>query len=405
MQKLLGFDVKASIKFTQTKQEYVVHVDGVEIQFMNNQLVPKLNLTYNIDSKFSSMLQMPYEIELDIREKNMFKEERSALKSTWVNTSFDSPFLRRESSLQNRAENMKICHQFFHKDGYALVNSEVFGTYEKKTLKAILNDLWGQTNHGSLQFDLGKLACGGDSAKLDQIGIPNMKFHQALNFLSQKLGFFEEIPILGVDKDKLICKSINDACKEKPITIELISGDGSETNINVDERRYTIIKFPTFNSNFQQMSGVIPKSFNTVKHSKKKLYEEEKIKTEDVLRSIKTVDTTDIYTKYLEKNADPKSYLVLPNNRTQNAKESIALLTGGTVEPITLNLKEPLRLDHFKLGTKVQMKTKQDVYMCDDISFYISGYTFALNKDSGKRWEGTVNLILQTASTRDILKQ
>lgn len=398
----LGFDVRASLKFSKTSVNYEVNVDSVTILVANHQLVPKLILTYNIDSKYANMLELPYEVTLSIKEKNTTDDPRSSLFETkWINTTFDTPHLRREAALRNRPDVMTITHKFVLKDAYTMVNTGVGGVFKYNyTVKKVLQQLWNSTKHGTLQLQM----CEPDNKKTyQQIGISNLKFHQSINYISQKFGIYDNLPILYSDWNKTYISSVNKSIsKYKPITIEILSGDSNRSGLNVDSRLYTLPELPQINSNFHNISSVFPKKMDVIQHVKDDLYKKEKVDIIGITKAMKHVNSTDVLDKFLEKNVNPKTYFVTPNNNIESLKESISLMTGNTVEPLTIVIEHPFRFDHWKLGTKVLIEPKHNMYQGMNLSFYINEYVLKIYKDSGKAWTGEVHLTLNTASTRDI---
>jgi hypothetical protein len=398
-EKRLGFDIEAEFKFSKTDHKLDTEIRSIDLMIGNNIIIPRMTMTFIIDSRYTSMLVTPYTVKLKMTEKNNEDKPMTNMDTEWIVYNQDSTHIRREQGAPKRPEREFITHTYIMKDAYSAFNTEVGGIYEKKKIEDVIKDLWNKTEHGSLQLKMEKLD---NTEKYDQIWIPNMKFHMVVNYLAQHYGMFETIPANYCDFEKYYIMSINDAVKQNDDLTFFFDNVKKEDRKGPNQKYYEMTTYPKIENSFNKLIGTIPKKFNVIKPSKTKLYEKEELDVASTVKKMNFISNNDFFDKFLEKETKPGTSLASKTFETYNLKEMISTMATDVVEPVDVTITAPFRLSDFKVCTKVKFEDEKVPHENTNVTFYIDKLRFDIQQDSDDRWDGYIDVLLRATSTKDV---
>ena len=393
----LGFNVEAKLIFDNTELLLDQEITSINIHIGNNLLTPTLQMSFYAESSLASKLLKPYLVDLTIIERDGRANNKTYISGTFLSLSNTSSMVKREPNLQERVDRMHVHHAYILKDAYTLAYTDVGGMYFSKTLKDIVNNLWSKTEHGSLQLKLGSFE---NNEKLSSVWVPDLKFGDAIKYISQYYGYYTNFPLIYTDLKQLNIVSVNEI-KEDPITLYLREST-EEHETDIDSLKYGVFNLPTVHNNFNMVATTMPKELNIIKHSTTKLFDIEKLDIVSHLRSVDVVQNTDLFDVYLDKNIQPVVNLISASDNTMVIKESLSSILLNTIKPTRINIPDPFRFNHWIVGRKVNVETKHLMHANLDITYYISDIVFNLSNTQNQRWRGSVNVELKTASTRNV---
>jgi hypothetical protein len=394
-----AFNMQADFKFSKTKLTLQQEIESVSIHMANHSFVPTMRMTFFISTKYRNMLLMPYTVILRIIEKNMAEDERTVMEQEWLSYGQHANDIKRESGKENRPDIIKVTHEFIAKDVFAAINTLVGGLYENTTVKNIIQQLWNSTNHGKTNLEINDLD---NKETYDQIWVPNNKFFKNLSYLSQEYGMFIVPPVMYSDGNTVYIKSLNNATKEKALELYVDTPENEQRKLKVDKGQYYIGKPPTIQNSFNSISSIIPKKIVVTKKSQSELYESDEIDVIELIKSLRFVDSTDVFEEFLDKIVIPKTHIYVDHSNLYSLKESIASIVMNTVKPLDIQISHPFRFSHWYIGRKVILKYNHLEYkMGTEITFFVSELDFVISRTASKRVQGNIYAKLNCVSTKN----
>jgi len=398
-----SFEIEAEFTFSNGKVLSLSDsLESVIFKYSNGSFIPNLQMSFIIDTAFSNALLMPYTVKLTIVEKNIFNEEKTFFVSEWLSYTHVNATVRRNDEKFTDATRVLVTKDYVSKDMFAACNTTVGGIFRQKKLKDIVSSLWGNTNHGSTSITIDKFD---NMETYDEVWIPNLKFFQAMGYLTRAFGFFESHPMIftGLKKSKqtFYVSTINEMLKkEDPLKLFYIRSGAEAEDHKVDNLEYVIASLPDLRHDFQGASATLNKKIPVIKHSADKFFEEEELDVVNIARAESHVSNTDLFDNFLGKYVDPETIVSIPNADMYSIKESMSMILGNTTRTVSISIDEPFRLSHWSPGRKVIVDTGGEVYMAEDVTYYISSTVYSFKRAGGKKWQGFVKVDLNTSSPK-----
>ncbi len=394
-----AWDVEATFKLVKSEVKLKGSLDRLSINVANDRLVPRMTLKYHISNTYGSQLSMPHTVNLVIKEKNMENMVKTYLKAEWLPLSLTSGNIRREENGPKRAEMMLMNQAYVLKDAFTCVNSMVGGIYEKTTVEKVIKELFNKTSHGKLKIKIGQLD---NQKQYEQIWIPNMKFHEALNYIRKSFGMFENRTIIHCDLETLHVESINDN-KEQDIRFIVRGVEDNSEDYNVDNRDYLVAEVPTMQNVMGQMISMLPKKIKHVMPQTDILFKKDEIDVISHLKKLSVIDNAEMFEKFIEDLGNkPETLIDTQNFEDLSLKETLSTLMSKNVKPFVTTIQEPFRLNQWTIGGKVFNKLQQTTRFSEKIKMYIDAWTLRLERQNQGRISGELDVVLKTGSLKNI---
>lgn len=400
-----SFEIEAVFTFSNGKSLTLSDaLESVAFKYSNGLFIPNLQMSFIIDTAFSNALMMPYTVHLTIIEKNIFNDEKTFFVSDWLSFTHNNATIRRNDEKFQDATRVLVTNDYVSKDMFAACNTYVGGIFRQKKLKDIVTSLWDNTNHGSTTITVDKFD---NMETYDEVWVPNLKFFQALGYLTRTYGFFESHPMIftGLKKSKqtFYVSTINEMVKkEDPVKLFYIRSGSEPEKHKIDNCEYVVHSLPDLKHDFQGASATFNKKIPVIKHSRDKFFEEEELDVVNIARAESHVTNTDLFDNFLGKYVDPATVVSIPNADMYSIKESVSMVLGNTTQTVSIKIDEPFRLSHWSPGRKVIVDTGGEIYMAEDVTYYISSTVYTFQRAGGKKWRGLIKTDLNTTSPKKV---
>lgn len=398
-EKTLGFSVKANFKFPSGKKLVLTtQITSVKLMFANNMLIPMLELTFYVVPWFLNEFTKPHMVDLEIKEKDQNDKIKTVIEGTFLIASNCGGMMDSDEGKPKRADFQKITQKYFLANAYSFMNQVVGCLKDKTKIKNVIEDLWVQTEHGTLQLDWGKLK---NIDTYSQYFVPSSSFIDSLRCITQYEGLFDTLPIIYTDMKKLHIKSINDI-KDPPIHIYLRQSS-TQHKIKADTLKYGVYSLPSCYTNFNSIAATLPKDMNLVQHNKDELFTTDKINVETESRSMNIVDNTDMHDffgKYIDQS---KQRHIVTNPNQFSFRENLSHIMSSTIETSPLHVPDGFRFPHWFIGRKIIIEPLHLMYTTMNISLYVKKLMFHIKQEIEHRWDGTIDVYLSTVSTKNFV--
>lgn len=392
----LGFNVDATLKFQNKELKLDREISLVKIHLGENILVPTLQMTFYVDSSLTNQLFKPYTVDLTIVERNGKADDKTYITGTFLSFSNKTDMVKREPDKPTRVDRVKITHTYLLQSAYAMSNTHTGGLFHSKTIKNVIQTIWPKVNYG-LQLNLGNFD---ETDVYEDIFLPNESFAYLLRYMSQYYGFYSNVPLIYTDLKSFNIKSINEI-KDPPITLYLRES-ATEKEIKIDQLKYGVYTLPVFQNAINRIVTQLPKKMNIIKNEKSTLFSIEELDMKNHLRSIDVVQNTDLYDNYFNKFIEPNVNFLSNKASLLPLKENISSILINTVKPTRLSIPDPFRFNHWFVGRKVKIDLKHLMHSDLDVTYYVSDLMFNINQNEEKHWRGSIDVLLKTASTRNV---
>lgn len=395
----LGFKVKADLEWPKTKEKMklTTQLRNVNFSIANGVLIPMLEMVFHINTANTNKFLEPYHVKLIITELNMKDEQRTVAQGEFASLTNSFGLIDREPGQATRPDDIIVTQKYVLKDAYSFCNTCIGGVFEQQTMEQMIQVLWNQTEHGKMTLKLGKFD---NKIKYEDYWVPDLSFTNALRMLSQYGGFYNTLPIIYSDFQNLYITSLNEI-KDKPITLYLRTSN-SKTQINADNLKYGVHHYPTFSSVANMLAAKLPLNLEIITYPDDTLYKVEELDFVEHIQQMKTFTTTDLIKNHFDKDVKTNNMIVAPNPNLHNIKEVLSQLAVNTVKPSMVHIADSFRFPHWTIGRKVKLDTTHRMYSSLDLNFYIQKLNFKLSQKENHRWDGTIDVSLNTVSTKHI---
>lgn len=396
-----SWDLEMEFKFCKGKPVKLSNeINSISITYDNYLYVPRLAAEFYLDTKHCGMLMMPYEITLTIVEKGTVNRPTSVLKTEWLSLEQKSENIRREEEISDRPDRSLLKKVYIQKDPYSVVTSKVGGLWEDVTVFDVVEELWGQTNHGSLELVIDRPE---DEESKPLICIPKLEFHRALNYLASHYGLYNTQPMVYTEENKFFITTTNKRIKAYKDIKLATEAAGTNTKVyKLDKREYCVPQVPSFSNTFNTLGGVFAKETSVITRTSSLMYGRDSINMEEILNAQKHVDTTDIFDDFTEKFNKPETMAVSGQADVNALKENYSAMLTNATQPFTVKIPEPFRLSHWKIGSKVQIEPNHASQISGQVTGYVSNMTLSIKRTDSKRLKGFIHANVKLASTKNI---